>query len=222
MCGGGCASPTQGPETSQYTLEELEAVVDVAESVGTYVASHSYSNRSICLSAKAGVRTIEHGNLMTKETAKTAASKGCFLVPTQITYEVVIEKSRDLISKPTYDKFVSVCEEGYNAIRNALEAGMPVGGGTDLTGGNTIFASGAVAYQAKAMGAMGAIVAFTKTNAAILGIESETGTIEPGKLADILVFRGDPLKNMERFKDHRENLLVVMQGGRFHKNLLSS
>ena len=69
---------------------------------------------------------------------------------------------------------------------------------------------------------MGAIVAFTKTNAAILGIESETGTIEPGKLADILVFRGDPLKNMERFKDHRENLLVVMQGGRFHKNLLSS
>ncbi len=222
MCGGGCASPTQGPETSQYTLEELEAVVNVAESVGTYVASHSYSNRSISLSAKAGVRTIEHGNLMTKETAKTAASKGCFLVPTQITYEVVIEKSRDLISKPTYDKFVSVCEEGYNAIRNALEVGMPVGGGTDLTGGNTIFASGAVAYQAKAMGAMGAIVAFTKTNAAILGIESETGTIEPGKLADILVVRGNPLTNMERFKDHRENLLVVMQGGRFHKNLLSS
>ena len=99
MCGRGCASPTQGPETSQYTLEELEAVVNVAESVGTYVASHSYSNRSISLSAKAGVRTIEHGNLMTKETAKTAASKGCFLVPTQITYEVVIEKSRDQIGR---------------------------------------------------------------------------------------------------------------------------
>ena len=74
----------------------------------------------------------------------------------------------------------------------------------------------------KAMGAMGAIVAFTKTNAAILGIESETGTIEPGKLADILVVRGNPLTNMERFKDHRENLFVVMQGGRFHKNLLPS
>ncbi|MDO5563372.1 MAG: amidohydrolase family protein [Synergistaceae bacterium] len=221
MCGGGCASPTQGPETSQYTLDELKAVVNVAESVGTYVASHSYSNRSICLSANAGIRTIEHANLMTKETAKLVASKGSFIIPTQITYEVVIEKSRDLVSKFIYDKFVAVCERGYDAIRNAMEAGIPIGGGTDLTGGNTIYASGAVAYQAKAMGPMGALVAFTKTNAKVLGIENETGTIEPGKLADILVVKGDPLKDIELFKNHQDNMLIIMQGGKFHKNLLA-
>ena len=221
MCGGGCASPTQGPETSQYTLDELKAVVDVAESVGTYVASHSYSNRSICLSANAGIRTIEHANLMTKETAQLVASKGSFIIPTQITYEVVIERSRELVSKFIYDKFVAVCERGYDAIRNAMEAGIQIGGGTDLTGGNTIYASGAVAYQAKAMGPMGAITAFTKTNAKVLGIEGETGTIEPGKLADILVVKGDPLKDIELFKNHRDNMLVIMQGGSFHKNLLA-
>lgn len=111
MCGGGCASPTQGPETSQYTLEELKAAVDVADSVGSYVASHSYSNKSIVLSANAGIRTtIEHANLMTKETAALVAQKGAFIVPTQITYEIVIEKSRDLVAKFIYDKFVSVCE----------------------------------------------------------------------------------------------------------------
>ncbi|WP_455599962.1 amidohydrolase family protein [Cloacibacillus sp.] len=220
MCGGGCASPTQGPETSQYTLEELKAAVDVADSVGSYVASHSYSNKSIVLSANAGIRTIEHANLMTKETATLVAQKGAFIVPTQITYEIVIKKSRDLVAKFIYDKFVSVCERGYEAIHNAMEAGIPIGGGTDLTGENTKYASGAIAYQAKAMGAMGAIVAFTKTNAKILRVEDVTGTLEEGKLADILVVNGNPLDNIDLFKDHRKNLLLIMQGGHVHKNLL--
>ena len=102
-----------------------------------------------------------------------------------------------------------------------MEAGIQIGGGTDLTGGNTIYASGAVAYQAKAMGPMGALVAFTKTNAKVLGIENETGTIEPGKLADILVVKGDPLKDIDLFKNHQDNMLVIMQGGKLHKNLLA-
>lgn len=221
MCGGGCASPTQGPETSQYTFEELKAVVDVAKSVGSYVASHSYSNMSICLSANAGIRTIEHANLMTKETAALVASKGAYVVPTQITYEIVIEKNRDLIPKFIYDKFVSVCERGYEAIKHAIDFGIPIGGGSDLTGENTKYASGAISYQAKAQGPMGAIVSFTKTNAEILGIENETGTIEAGKLADILVVKGNPLKDIGLFKNHSENMLLIMQGGVCHKNLLS-
>ena len=120
-----------------------------------------------------------------------------------------------------YDKFVSVCEQGYDAIRNAIAAGIPVGGGTDLTGTNTVYASGAIAYQAKAQGAMGAIVSFTKTNAEILKIEDKTGTLEVGKLADILVVKGNPLENIELFKNHQKNLLVIMQGGRMHKNILA-
>lgn len=220
MCGGGCASPTQGPETSQYTLEELRAVVDVAESVGSYVAAHCYSNRSITLCANAGVRTIEHANLMTKETAAIVAQKKAYVVPTQITYEIVIEKSKELISKFIYDKFVSVCERGYEAIHNAMEAGIPIGGGTDLTGTNTKYASGAIAYQAKAQGAMGAIVSFTKTNAEILQIEDVTGTLSVGKLADIIVVKGNPIENIDLFKNYQENLLFIMQGGNIHKDIL--
>lgn len=70
------------------------------------------------------------------------------------------------------------------------------------------------------MGAMGAIVAFTKTNAKILRVEDVTGTLEEGKLADILVVNGNPLDNIDLFKDHRKNLLLIMQGGHVHKNLL--
>ncbi len=220
MCGGGCASPTQGPETSQYTLDELKAVVDVAQSVGSYAAAHCYSNRSIRLCAEAGIRTIEHANLMTKETAAIVAEKKSYIVPTQITYEIVIEKSKELISKFIYDKFVSVCERGYEAIHNAMEAGIPIGGGTDLTGTNTKYASGAIAYQAKAQGAMGAIVSYTKTNAEILKVDDMTGTLSVGKLADILVVNGNPIDNIDLFKNHQENLLLIMQGGNIHKNIL--
>ena len=68
---------------------------------------------------------------------------------------------------------------------------------------------------------MGAIVSFTKTNAEILKIEDKTGTLEVGKLADILVVKGNPLENIELFKNHQKNLLVIMQGGRMHKNILA-
>lgn len=221
MVGGGCASPAKGPDTSQYTLAELQAVVDVADSVGTYVAAHAYSNKSMVLSAKAGIRTIEHGNLMTPETARLLAEKGAYHVPTQITYEIVIEKSRDLISKFIYDKFVSVNESGYEAIRNAMAAGVSVAGGSDLTGENTQYASAAVSYQAKAQGALKAITSFTKINAEMMGILSETGTIEEGKRADILVVKGNPVENIDLFKNHLENLLIIMQEGGIHKNIIS-
>lgn len=220
MCGGGCASPSGGPETLQYTLEELKAAAAVADSVNTYVAAHCYSSRSIAQSAEAGIRTIEHANLMSRDTALLVKKKGAFIVPTQITYEIVIEKSRDLVSKFIYDKFIAVCERGYEAIHYAMEAGIPIGGGTDLTGSNTRYASGAVAYQAKAMGSMGAIVAFTKTNAKVLKVDDVTGTLEEGKFADILVVKDNPLDNIELFKDHRHNLLLIMKGGIVHKNIL--
>jgi imidazolonepropionase-like amidohydrolase len=221
MVGGGCASPSKGPESSQYTLSELQAAVEVADSAGTYVAAHAYSNKSIALSANAGIRTIEHGNLMSKETARLLAEKRAYHVPTQITYEIVIEHSRDAISKFIYDKFVAVCERGYEAIHNAMEAGVPVAGGSDLTGENTKYASGAIAYQAKAMGAMKAITSYTRTNAEMMGIIDETGTIETGKLADILIVKGNPIENIDLFKNHFDNILLIMQGGEIHKNIIS-
>lgn len=221
MVGGGCASPAKGPDTSQYTLAELQAVVSVADSVGTYAAAHAYSNKSIALSLNAGIRTIEHGNFMTPETARLLAEKRAYYVPTQITYEIVIEKSRELISKFIYDKFVSVNESGYEAIKNAMQAGISIAGGSDLTGENTQYASGAISYQAKAQGALAAITSFTKVNAEMMGIINETGTLEEGKLADVLLVRGNPLENIDLFKNHLENLLVIMQEGGMHKNIIS-
>lgn len=217
MACGGCASPTGGPGANQYTLDEIRAAVEVADNACTYVAAHCYSDLSIKRCTEAGVRTIEHGNLLERPTAKLMAENGTYLVPTQITYEMVLEHSRDTLSKFMYDKFIAVNDRGYEAIKIAMEEGVKIGGGSDLTGRNTKFAFGAIAYQAKAQGAMNAIVSFTKVNAEIMGMSDLIGTIEAGKYADIILVKGNPLQNMDLFKNSEENVLTIMQGGNIHK-----
>lgn len=217
MACGGCASPTGGPDACQYTPCEIEAAVSVAENAGTYVAAHCYSDKSIRRCTEAGVRTIEHGNLLERETAKLMAEKGTYLVPTLVTYEMVLEFEKESLSKYMCDKFVTCNALGYESIKYAMEEGVKIGGGSDLTARRTKYASGAIFYQAKVQGPMGAIVSFTKTNAEIMGMSDQIGTIEEGKLADIIVLDKDPIAHIDLFKNPEENILVIMQDGKFHK-----
>ncbi len=221
MAGGGCASPTDPPTTSQYSPAELEAIVFEAESAEKYVAAHCYSNRSIRLCAAAGIKTIEHGNLMDAETAKFAKTCGCALIPTLPAYEVMFELA-DEWGLPDYirAKVDVVREAGLVAIKNALDVGMPVGLGTDLPNEHHIYGHVALAQQAKVQGAVGALVSATKTNAEILGVSDKLGTIEPGKLADMIVVSGDPIADITLFKNYADNLQLIVQGGKVYKDVL--
>lgn len=221
MAGGGCASPTDPPTTSQYSPAELEAIVFEAESAETYVAAHCYSNRSIRLCAAAGVKTIEHGNLMDADTAKFAAKKGCALIPTLPAYEMMV-KFADEWALPDYirAKVAIVREAGLVAIKNAIDAEMPVGLGTDLSNERHIYCSVALEQQAKVQGAMGALISATKTNAEILGISADLGTIEPGKIADMILLEGDPFENISLFADYQNNIPVIIKNGEIYKNTL--
>jgi imidazolonepropionase-like amidohydrolase len=77
-----------------------------------------------------------------------------------------------------------------------------------------------LALQARVLGPMGAIVATTKTNAEIIGRQDDLGTVETGKLADLVLVNADPLKNMGVFKNYHENITLIVQGGRIYKNIL--
>jgi imidazolonepropionase-like amidohydrolase len=221
MAGGGCMSPGDEVETSQYSVEEMKAAVFEAESAGKYVAAHAYSSRSIDLCMRAGVRTIEHGNLIDQASSQAMKDAGAYLVPTLVTYEMLSKKGKSLgIPGDNIRKINQAKERGLNALSMAHKTGVKIGSGSDLLGELQGCKGLELALKAKVLGAMGAIVATTRTNAEILKCEKDLGTVEEGKLADLILVKGDPLEDITVFQRYQEKITVIIQGGRVHKNIL--
>lgn len=221
MAGGGVASPSDEITNSQYSPEELRVAVYEAESSGTYVAAHCYAERSIVNCCEAGVRTIEHGNLLTETGAKAMQNAGACLVPTLVTYEMMLRMGKELnLPEFTLRKNVIALEKAYEAISIALKMGIKIGSGSDLLGPMRNNMGKELALQAQVLGPMGALVAATKTNAEVLKAERDLGTLEAGKLADILVVRTNPLDNLSVFDDYTNNISLILQGGEVYKSLL--
>ena len=222
MAGGGCMSPSDAVDTSQYSPDELKAAVWEAESAGKYVLAHCYSDRSIMNAVASGVRTIEHGNLLTEAGAKAMKEAGAYLVPTIVTYEMISRMGKELgIPDNNVRKINEAREKALVALRYAFKAGVRIGSGSDLLGEMQVFKGAELELQAKVMGPMGAIVATTKTNAEILRWEKILGTVEPGKLADLILVDGDPLKDITVLQKYQEKITLIIQGGRVHKNILA-
>jgi len=221
MGGGGAMSPADEVDTAQYSLEEIRAIVFEAENAGKYVSAHCYSPRSIRQAAQSGVRTIEHGNLLDQATALIMKETGAILVPTIVTYEMLSKLGRDFgVPENNIRKINQVREAALEAVALAMAAGVTIGSGSDLLGPMQVYKAGELELQAKVMGPMGALVAATKTNAEILRWENDLGTLEEGKLADLLVVDGDPLADIAILQQYQDKIAAIMQGGRFHKNIL--
>ncbi|UCF92127.1 MAG: amidohydrolase family protein [Desulfobacterales bacterium] len=222
MAGGGCMSPADEIDTSQYSLDELRAVVWEAEAAGKYVAAHCYSDRSIINSVKSGIRTIEHGNLLTQAGALAIKEAQAYLVPTIVTYEVMPEMGHKLgVPANNLRKMIQARDHGLEALSIAYRSGCKIGSGSDCLGPMHVFKGRELEIQAKVMGPMNAIVAATKTNAEIIGQADDLGTIEAGKLADLILVDGDPLKDIGLIQNFHEKITVIVQGGCFYKNLLA-
>jgi imidazolonepropionase-like amidohydrolase len=111
-------------------------------------------------------------------------------------------------------------ERGIEALAIAHRAGCKIASGSDLLGPMQVYKGLELELKARVLGAMGAIVATTKTNAELLKKEKELGTIAPGKLADLILVNGDPLKDIKIFQQYQEKISVIIQGGRVYKNIL--
>ena len=221
MGGGGCMSPSDEIDTSQYSPEELRAVVFEAESAGTYVGAHVYSSRSILNCVSAGIRTLEHGNLLDENAALAIRDAGAYLVPTLVTYEMISRLGKSFgIPDNNVRKINEAKERGLEALAIAHRAGCKIASGSDLLGPMQVYKGLELELKARVLGAMGAIVATTKTNAELLKKEKELGTIAPGKLADLILVNGDPLKDIKIFQQYQEKITVIIQGGRVYKNIL--
>lgn len=213
MASGGVASPTDPIDAPQFTLDELRAAVEEAEARGTYVLAHAYHPVSIARCLEAGVRSIEHGNLLDERTAAEMAKAGAFLVPTLITYDVLAEAGKGLgFSSYQVAKLHQVWKAGEEAVRMAKAAGVRIASGSDLLGPAMNMKARELVIKARILSPMEAIVSATRTNAELFGMEDDVGTVEVGKRADLAVFDRDPLSDAEVLADAQRVRLVMKDG----------
>jgi len=138
-------------------------------------------------------------------------------VPTFVTYEKLHEQGRERgLAAAQLAKLDLVLGRRLDGLRRAHAAGVRIGSGSDLLGPLARHKARELAIKASVLGAHQTLIATTKTNAELLGIGAETGTIEPGKRADLLVVDGDPLADIAVLQ-HPDNLMAIVKEGQLHK-----
>jgi imidazolonepropionase-like amidohydrolase len=220
MASGGAMSPADELSATQYAPEELRAAVEEAEAARTYVMAHAYNDESVRNCLEAGVRSIEHGNLIDEETARFITQAGAYLVPTLITYEALSKEGKSYnVPEDVIRKIDEARELGIQALRFAREAGVRIASGSDLLGPLQDRKARELEIKTEVLSPMESLVSATKTNASLFGMEDEIGTVEEGKLADLLVVDGNPLENIAVLQK-KSNLMLIMKGGRAFKSEL--
>ena len=166
---------------------------------------------SILNCVSAGIRTLEHGNLLDEKAAMAIRDAGAYLVPTLVTYEMISRLGKSLgIPDNNVRKINEAKERGLEALAIAHRAGCKIASGSDLLGPMQVYKGLELELKARVLGAMGAIVATTKTNAELLKKEKELGTIAPGKAR-----RFDP-RQRRSFKGHQDLPAIPGKNQRHH------
>jgi imidazolonepropionase-like amidohydrolase len=221
MVSGGVASQLDPLESLQYRIDEIEAAVEEATRWGTYVCAHAYSPEAIARAVRAGVRTIEHGNLIDVPTAALMAEREAFLVPTLVTYDAMRRRGRDYgLSPYSLAKNEVVLEAGLRSLEIARNAGVRIGFGSDLLGQLQDDHCGEFLLRVEAMSAPEVIRSATLVNAEIVRQTGKLGELVPGAFADLLVMDGDPYQDLGVFRSDGGRLDGIMVNGRFVRNRL--
>ena len=208
------------PGQPRFSVEELQAAVEAAAEAGSYVMAHAYSPRAIQNCLKAGVRSIEHGNLLDAETAEMMVETGAFFVPTLTIYDLMIKEGAKALDPYTLEKLELVGQKGIAALELAYRAGVKIGSGSDIIGPLQHLKGRELAIKGEVMSPMEAIVSATRSNAELLGVADRLGTIEAGNIADLIVLDANPLDDLTIFESGLERVVLVMKDGRIMKNII--
>ena len=220
MASGGAMSPSDELDTTQFTVAEMRAAVEEAQAVGKYVLAHAYSDSAVRNAIAAGVRSIEHGNLIREAAAKAIKDAGAFLVPTMVTYEAIYrEGKRYGIGDHQIQKINLAREQSVQGLTYAYRAGCRIGSGSDLLGDMMVQRAAEFELKAQVMKPMEVLLSTTKVNAELFRMSDRIGTVAPGKYADLIVVAGNPIRNLRAFQN-LDNLKVIMKGGRVYKQTL--
>jgi imidazolonepropionase-like amidohydrolase len=218
--GGASSRPRHGPRDIEFTPAEVRALIDEARALGLPTMCHAVGGPGLRMAIEAGAGSIEHGCYLAEDPdlAKMMADQGIFLVPTFEVYEY-----HSTVSAPHMQvRAKELMEIHRESMHQALAAGVKVVAGTDAGG----FVHGDNAREVellveRGMTPLQAIQAATGWAAECVGLEKEIGTIQKGKLADLLVIDGDPLGNIAVLRD-QDRLMLVMKAGEAYVDQLSS
>jgi len=210
---GGVLSKGDDPQASQYTLEEMQAIVADAHRLGRKVAAHAHGAQGILWATQAGVDSIEHGSYINDEAIAEMKKRGTYLVPTLYLEDWMLEKG----NLPAFykQKMTDVSAVAKGNIKHAMQAGVKIAMGTDAA----VYPHGLNAHELDVyvnqlgMAPLAALQTATLNAADLMGWTAKTGSLEPGKWADIIGVEKNPLDDVRVLQDVK----FVMKAGVVYK-----
>jgi len=212
---GGVLSKGDDPRASQYTLEEMKAIVADAHRLGRKVAAHAHGSQGILWATEAGVDSIEHGSYIDQDDIAMMKSKGTYLVPTLYLGEWMTQNAAKIGLPEMYaTKMRTIIAVARQNVKKAFDAGVKVAFGTDAA----VYPHGLNAHEFAVYVQLGmtplqAIQTATVNAADLLGWSDRIGSLDTGKFADMVAVNGDPTKDVTLL----QNPVWVMKGGVVYK-----
>jgi imidazolonepropionase-like amidohydrolase len=203
------------PQNVHFSQEELDVAIEEARRRDVPVMAHAHSAEGIKMSIKAGAKTIEHGSFLDDQGIDLLLKNDVYLIPTLTIGKWFLEFNED---SQALAKAIALTKK-YRPqtelmLMKAIKAGVKVGVGTDLPGTSPEYSANEFSELVRlGMTPMQSILAGTKINADALGKGKDLGTIEAGKLADLVAVKGDPLKDINELK----KVKFVMKNGKVIK-----
>ena len=221
MVTGAFMSVGDNPENVSFSPEELKAAVNEAKRHGIPVAAHAHATEGINQAIRAGVRSIEHGTYLDEESISLMAKYGTFYVPTIYVGDYYANSGKLLAQEKNDDYYLSYRSEWLSMIEKAYLAGVKITVGSDLCGYGiepSLCVREFATLVEAGMTPMDAIKAGTIVGAELVGWDDELGSIESGKLADIIAVEGNPLEDISVL----ESPILVIKDGEIIINKLDS
>jgi imidazolonepropionase-like amidohydrolase len=218
---GAVDSPSDRVDSTQFSIEELNAIVEEATAANIYVTGHAYTSRAINRGLECGVRCIEHGNLMDASSIPLFQARGAFYVPTIVTYHALASRAaQGLLPADIEVKLRNVIDGAIGALELAHKAGIPIVYGTDLFADMHDQQLQEFIIRSEVQPPADLIRSATTVAARLLRREGELGVVAPGALADLLVIDGNPLDDIRVLTTPERTLKLIMKEGTVYKNEL--
>jgi imidazolonepropionase-like amidohydrolase len=218
---GAVDSPSDRIDSTQFSIEELNAMVEEATAANIYVTGHAYTSRAINRGLECGVRCIEHGNLMDESSIPVFQKYGAFYVPTIVTYRTLtVRAGQGVLPAGIVAKLKEVIDGAIGALEMAHKAHLPIVYGTDLFADMHDQQLQEFIIRSEIQPPADLIRSATTTAARLLRREGELGVVAPGALADLLVIDGNPLDDIRVLTTPEQTLKLIMKQGTIYKNEL--